>query len=78
MSINIVKEGKQLLISFKYDPQKVNSIKTIYNHRWNPEKKVWSIPYSIINLDKIRYLFSEEDIEFYITCRENSQCIKLL
>lgn len=75
MSVNIIKEGKKLLISFKYDAEKVNSIKTIYNHRWHPDKKVWSIPYSIVNIDRVRYLFSGEEIN--IDFNDNSNLSKI-
>jgi hypothetical protein len=63
LKIKILK-GKQdnLMVSFPYNPQFVEKIKTIKGHRWHPEEKYWSFPSSNGTLEKILEVFESEKI----------------
>jgi hypothetical protein len=36
----------RIKVAFSYNPEYVAKIKTVKAHRWHPEKKYWSFPYS--------------------------------
>jgi len=63
LKIKILK-GKQdnLMVSFPYNPQFVEKIKTIKGHRCHPEEKYWSFPSSNGTLEKILKVFESEKI----------------
>lgn len=52
-----------ILVSFPYDPIRVEKIKTIEGHRWHPKEKYWSFPYSEAILEKILSVLDGEKIE---------------
>ncbi len=64
MSIYVKKEGDKLLVTFKYSKERVKKIKTIKGRRWNPDKKVWIIPYTVINLEQLKSLFFTGRVKF--------------
>jgi len=51
-----------LMVSFPYNPQFVEKIKTIKGHRWHPEEKYWSFPNSNGTLEKILGVFESEKV----------------
>lgn len=63
-SIKISKDIQQgrILVSFSYDPKCVTKVKSIEGHRWHPDKKYWSFPYSKDILKKILSAFTGENI----------------
>ncbi len=63
LKIKILKDRENnLIVSFPYNPQFVEKIKTIRGHRWHPEEKYWSFPNSNGTLEKILELFEGEKI----------------
>jgi len=40
-----IQQGK-VLVAFPYDSKFVAKVKSIDGHRWHPDKKYWSFPYS--------------------------------
>jgi len=63
MKIKILKDRENnLIVSFPYNPQFVEKIKTIKGHRWHPEEKYWSFPNSDGTLEKILKVFEGEKI----------------
>lgn len=42
--ITITKAGSVAEVRFKYDPEYVERIRTIPGRKWNPDKKVWTVP----------------------------------
>lgn len=64
-----VKIGKDIqqggiVVTFSYDPKFVALVKTIEGHRWHPDKKHWSFPYSEDILKKILSVFKDENINY--------------
>jgi len=54
IKVKILKDREDnLMVSFPYNPQFVDKIKTIRGHRWHPEGRYWSFPISNGKLDKI-------------------------
>lgn len=49
-------------VSFPYNPQFVQKIKTIDGHRWHPEGKYWSFPDTDGTLERILEVFKGEKI----------------
>jgi hypothetical protein len=41
-----IKKGavNRVIVTFPYNPEYVEKIKTIKGHRWHPEEKHWSLP----------------------------------
>ena len=63
LKIKILKDKENnLIVSFPYNPQFVEKIKTIRGHRWHPEEKYWSFPNSNGTLEKILEVFEGEKI----------------
>jgi len=53
----------RIIVTFPYSPDHIAKIKTIKDHRWHPEEKYWSFPYSKWVLTEILSLFAGEDME---------------
>jgi len=49
-------------VSFHYNPQLVEKVKTIPDHKWHPEKKYWSFPNIDGTIEKILAAFGSEKI----------------
>ena len=48
-------ENNRILLTFSYNPLIIMAIKQkIMGYQWHPERKLWSIPYSDSNIEKIR------------------------
>jgi len=64
-SIRISKDIQQgkIVVTFSYDPKFVAKVKSIEGHRWHPDKKYWSFPYSQEILRKILSVFKGENID---------------
>jgi len=52
--INVFQNNDVYEISFKYDPNVVYHIKNVPGRRWNPDRKIWTIP-----KDKLGFLLSQ-------------------
>ena len=63
IKVSIQKEKNQrLVVSFAYNPQLVEMIKTIKWHRWHPEGKYWSFPNESGTLNQILNVFEGEEV----------------
>jgi len=74
MKIQIKQEN--ILVYFKYDKQKIQKIKKINNHKWNPEERCWLIPNNDKNIKKLYKLFNKDDIEL-LKSKENIKIKRL-
>ena len=61
MNINQDSTGR-ILVSFQYDPVRVEKLKTIPSHRLHPKEKHWSFPNTDGTLEKILEIFKDEKI----------------
>lgn len=63
-NIKIGKDIQQsrLTVAFPYDTKFVIKVKSIEGHRWHPNKKEWSFPYSEDLLKRILLFFKNENI----------------
>lgn len=52
----------RIMVSFPYDPQLVEKVKTIEGRRWHPQEKYWSFPNTDGTLKKILEVFEGEKI----------------
>jgi hypothetical protein len=52
----------KITISFPYDPQLVQKVKTIDGRKWHPDEKYWSFPDSNSTSEKILEIFEGEKI----------------
>jgi len=62
MTIRIQKEVNKIAVSFDFSAERVEKIKTIKGRSWNPEKKLWVLPYSEEIVKQLFVLFSNEEI----------------
>jgi site-specific recombinase XerD len=65
LKVKILKDRENnfnLMVSFPYNPQFVEKIKTIKGHRWHPEEKYWIFPNSEGILKMILKVFEGEKI----------------
>jgi integron integrase len=53
----------RIKVVFSYNPEYVAKIKMVKAHRWHPEEKYWSFPYSKSVLKEILSTFAGEDLE---------------
>ncbi len=51
-----------IVVSFPYDPQLVEKVKTIEGRKWHKDEKYWSFPYSNGTLEKIIEVFKGEEL----------------
>jgi hypothetical protein len=52
-----------ITVSFQYDPQLVQKVRTIEGRKWHPAEKHWSFPDSDGTLEKILKVFEGEKIQ---------------
>jgi hypothetical protein len=79
MKIKILKDKeKNLMVSFPYNPQFVERIKSIKGHRCHPEGKYWGFPNSNELLENILEIFEDEKIYIDPTIQFENLCIELL
>ncbi|EJO5348393.1 hypothetical protein NRP93_002517 [Clostridium botulinum] len=52
----------RLYVTFNYTYNRVEKIKKIEGHKWNPIKKHWSIPNNRETIDKIVLTFYDEEV----------------
>jgi Site-specific recombinase XerD len=65
MSINITKGIDDVLnISFPYNPFIVEKVRSIKGRKWDPNNKVWSVPQTNGNIEKLQKLFQGYEIIF--------------
>lgn len=62
MSVKISKQEDILVIIFSYSPDRISKVKSINGHKWNPDKKIWSVPFSSENLETLKRLFKNEQL----------------
>jgi|AntRauTorckE6833_2_1112554.scaffolds.fasta_scaffold00042_71 site-specific recombinase XerD len=74
MKIKINQEN--ILVYFKYDKQKIQKIKKINNHNWDPEERCWLIPNNDKNIKELYKLFNKDEIEV-IKTKENLRLKRL-
>ena len=53
----------RIKVVFSYNPEYVAKIKMVKAHRWHPEEKYWSFPYSKPFLKEILSTFAGEDLD---------------
>ena len=53
----------RIKVIFPYNPEVVAKIKTVKAHRWHPEEKFWSFPYSQLVLKEILSAFVGEPLD---------------
>jgi len=53
----------RIKVVFSYNPEYVAKIKMVKAHRWHPEEKYWSFPYSKPVLKEILSAFAGEDLD---------------
>jgi len=79
MKIKILKDKENnLMVSFPYNPQFVEKIKSIKGHRCHPEGKYLGFPNSNEILEKILEVFEDEKIYIDPTIQFENLCIELL
>jgi hypothetical protein len=79
MKIKILKDKENnLMVSFPYNPQFVEKIKSIKGHRCHSEGKYWGFPNSNEILEKILEIFEDEKIYIAPTIQFENLCIELL
>jgi hypothetical protein len=65
-STNVIVLGKdasdRITVSFRYDPQRVEKIKTIDGCKWHKDEKCWSFPNTDGTIEKISVVFEGEEI----------------
>lgn len=60
MVVNITKKENVLLVSFDYSSEKIAKVKTIKGYKWDPHKKIWTVPFTDENLNNLKMLFNNE------------------
>lgn len=79
MSVKISKSSTLLVVSFDYSPERINKIKSISGYKWNPDRKVWTVPFIEDNLQLLKTLFKGEQIHVEFEENEkNRNLIKLM
>jgi hypothetical protein len=53
----------RIKVAFPYKPEHVAKIKAVKAHRWHPEEKFWSLPYSKPVLEEILSSFAGEEFD---------------
>jgi hypothetical protein len=53
----------RVTVAFPYNPEHIAKIKTIKGHRWHPEEKQWSFPYSKWVLTEILSVLAGEGLD---------------
>jgi hypothetical protein len=53
----------RIKVAFSYNPEYVAMIKTVKAHRWHPDGKYWSFPYSKPVLMEILAAFAGEEFD---------------
>jgi len=53
----------RIRVAFSYDPEYITRIKRVKAHRWHPEEKYWSFPYSKQVLMEILSAFAREELD---------------
>jgi len=61
----------RIVVSFPYNPFLIAKVKTIYGHKWHPDKKHWSLPNNNGILQKILEVFKGEKILIDPTLQSN-------
>lgn len=74
--ININKDDGpgNITVSFPYDPQLVEKVKTIEGHKWHPKEKHWSFPDSDGTLEKILKIFEGEELNIDHALQSQRYC----
>ncbi|MGC9001293.1 hypothetical protein [Caldisericum sp.] len=60
--IQVRKENGFIKVTFPYNADYVEKVKSIKRHRWHPQEKYWSFPNSDAILEKILEVFEGEKI----------------
>lgn len=62
MSVKISRHNNELVIAFSYSIERISKIKTIKGYKWNPEEKVWTVPFCDENINDLKKLFKSEQL----------------
>lgn len=76
MAVNISKKDNDLIVKFDYSPQRLAKIKTFEGCKWDSIKKVWIIPYSEDNIDRLKEQFKNESVRISFEADQNQEIIK--
>jgi len=68
IQITKIEKGR-MAVQFPYSPERVAAIKKIPGREWHPERKVWSVPFSLKAVEQIQKLFSEDYLAISETVR---------
>ena len=55
-------DSDRITVSFRYDPLRIEKIKTIHGRKWHKDEKYWSFPNTDGTLEKILEVFKDEEI----------------
>ncbi len=68
-----IKKGvdSKIIVRFHYNPEYVEKVKLIRGHRWNPEGKYWSFPYSNGIITEILRVFGKEKVNIDSALRKD-------
>ncbi len=79
MSVKVSKAENELIITFAYSPEKISKVKSIKGYKWDIDKKEWSVPFSYENIDIIKSLFKNEQLDFdFIRSKQDIRIISLM
>ncbi|MFL0248296.1 site-specific tyrosine recombinase/integron integrase [Candidatus Clostridium stratigraminis] len=75
MTINIAKLKDELAISFEYSQVRVAKIKSQKFYKWNPDKRIWTVPFTEENLNILKELFKNEQVNIDFEDNPQNQSI---
>jgi len=61
--IKVEKKDEKLIVKFPYNSHYIAKVKTINGHKWHPEEKYWSVPYSEGITEKLLSIFGDKQVE---------------
>lgn len=76
MAIYVDKEDEELVIDFAYSEDRVKKMRTIKGRKWDIDNKVWRVPCSLKNVERIKEVFKNERV--HIKCNYYKENIIVL
>jgi hypothetical protein len=61
--IKAYRADEEIKVSFPYNQDYIARIKTIEGHKWHPEGRYWTVPYSDNVTEEIMSIFGDEGVE---------------
>lgn len=67
MMINVVQNDSLYEISFQYDPEIINLVKSVPSRRWLPDRKLWTIPKEKLGffINQVKGTIFESQVKIY-------------